>query len=74
MGNELGINTIGHSNHVVERFVELLREHGVELVADVRSVPASARHPQFSRKALESAYRQRGLAIAYRKNSLGDEH
>jgi len=27
---------VGHSTHALERFVELLREHGVEALADVR--------------------------------------
>ena len=31
--------TIGHSNHSIERFLALLRPHGVEAVADVRSRP-----------------------------------
>ena len=30
--------TIGHSNHPLEHFRELLRRHGVETVADVRSL------------------------------------
>jgi hypothetical protein len=33
--------TIGHSNHPYERFLELLRAHGVEAIADVRSRPFS---------------------------------
>jgi uncharacterized protein (DUF488 family) len=57
------ILTIGHSNHSVERFVELLKLHGVTAVADVRSVPYSRRQPQFNREALHASLR--GSAIAY---------
>ena len=32
------IRTIGHSNHLIERFVELLKAGGVERLVDVRSV------------------------------------
>jgi uncharacterized protein (DUF488 family) len=31
------IFTIGHSNHSLERFAELLETHGIEVIADVRS-------------------------------------
>src|SRR5437588_180462 len=37
------IKTIGHSNHPIERFVELLTAGGVERLVDVRSVPGSRR-------------------------------
>jgi uncharacterized protein (DUF488 family) len=39
------IFTIGHSTHEPEAFVELLRAHGIELVADVRRHPGSRRVP-----------------------------
>ncbi|OFW26806.1 MAG: hypothetical protein A3H97_15280 [Acidobacteria bacterium RIFCSPLOWO2_02_FULL_65_29] len=63
--------TIGHSNHAFERFVELLRGHGVAVVADVRSVPASTRHPQFSREALEPALANRGIQYLFLGKELG---
>jgi hypothetical protein len=44
--------TIGHSNIPAERFIALLRGGGVEVVADVRSVPASRFCPWFSAKNL----------------------
>ena len=40
--------TIGHSNRTLPAFVALLAAHGVTLVADVRSHPASRRHPHFA--------------------------
>jgi uncharacterized protein (DUF488 family) len=44
--------TIGHSNLPAERFVALLQNAGVAVIADVRSVPFSRRFPWFSGKAL----------------------
>lgn len=35
------IYTVGHSNHPIERFLGLLQRHGIELLADVRSMPYS---------------------------------
>jgi len=37
----LAIWTIGHSNRSKETFMELLREHGIEVLVDVRSFPTS---------------------------------
>jgi uncharacterized protein (DUF488 family) len=46
------IFTVGHSTHSLEVFASLLRLHGIEAIADVRSSPYSKRLPQFSREQL----------------------
>lgn len=45
--------TLGHSNHSAEKFVSLLRQHRIELVADVRSQPVSRFSPHFRKANLE---------------------
>ena len=57
--------TIGHSNHDAERFIELLRAHGIEAVCDVRSRPYSQYCPQFNREALEATLRQAGIRYVF---------
>jgi uncharacterized protein (DUF488 family) len=47
------IYTIGHSNHPLEHFIDLLIDHGVACVADVRSSPHSRYVSQFNRETLE---------------------
>lgn len=47
--------TIGHSTRPIEEFIALLREAGVTLVVDVRTVPRSRTNPQYNRDALPSA-------------------
>jgi uncharacterized protein (DUF488 family) len=47
--------TIGHSTHLLEAFFQMLRGHGVTLVADVRTVPRSRHNPQFNRETLPQA-------------------
>jgi len=47
--------TIGHSTRSIEEFVELLREAGVRLVADVRTVPRSRTNPQYNRDTFPDA-------------------
>ena len=40
--------TIGHSTRAIADFVELLRQAGVRLVADVRTIPRSRTNPQYN--------------------------
>jgi len=50
--NEVEILTIGHSNHPVDQFVGLLRQHGIESLVDIRRFPTSRRYPQFNQDNL----------------------
>src|ERR1035441_6180552 len=63
--------TIGHSNHTIERFIELLCQHRVTAVADVRSSPYSQMHAQFNREALAAALKQEGIAYSFLGKELG---
>src|SRR5689334_5278709 len=47
--------TIGHSTRPLDVFIDLLRGHGVALLADVRRFPASRTQPQFNRDTLPAA-------------------
>ena len=51
MSKESIIFTIGHSNHSIERFADLLRQHGVTAVKDVRSVGTRQDKVQMSEEA-----------------------
>lgn len=59
------IYTIGHSTHGLDEFVQLLRGHGVEHVADVRSIPKSRHVPQFNSDVLEASLRHEGLGYTH---------
>jgi uncharacterized protein (DUF488 family) len=65
------IKTIGHSNHAIERFVELLKAGGVELLVDVRSTPYSRRFPQFGRERLAARLALAGILYRYEGAALG---
>lgn len=41
--------TIGHSNHSPEKFLDLLKEHDIRTLVDVRSWPSSRRWSSLSR-------------------------
>jgi uncharacterized protein (DUF488 family) len=45
--------TVGHSTRTLHELVQLLQLHGVRLLVDVRSIPASRRMPHFAKAALE---------------------
>ena len=49
------IYTIGHSNHPIEKFIEMLMAHEVRLVADVRTIPKSRHNPQYNGELLKAA-------------------
>ena len=57
--------SIGHSNHSMERFVDLLRTHAIRLVCDVRSTPYSRFNPQFNRETLQAELKQHGIGYLY---------
>jgi uncharacterized protein (DUF488 family) len=63
--------TIGHSNHPFERFLGLLRRHGVEAVADVRSRPYSRFVPHFSKDRIERLLAENGMGYHYLGAELG---
>jgi uncharacterized protein (DUF488 family) len=63
--------TIGHSNHEMATLVGLLRQHRVEVVADVRSQPYSARLPQFNKELLERGLQENGLQYVFLGRELG---
>ena len=49
----------------------MLTEHGVQMVCDVRSRPASFRFPQFNREPLEAGLRAVGCRYEFLGESLG---
>lgn len=63
--------TIGHSNHSISYFIDLLRHHGVTAVSDVRSHPYSRYAPQFSYDALREVLRGQGIAYVFLGKELG---
>ncbi|MBV8515602.1 MAG: DUF488 domain-containing protein [Acidobacteria bacterium] len=70
----LTIFTIGHSTHPIDEFIALLREHGIEQLVDVRTVPKSRHVPQFNSEALAGALGKRGIAYVHLKALGGLRH
>jgi len=55
------IYTIGHSTRSIEQFLDLLRAHGIEELADVRTIPKSRHNPQFGQEELAASLKQAGI-------------
>ncbi len=67
----VAVFTIGHSNLALELFVDLIRSHQIEVVADVRSSPYSRYAPQFNREPLGEARRGGGIDYLFVGDALG---
>jgi uncharacterized protein (DUF488 family) len=57
--------TVGHGTLSADELARLVGEAGIELVVDVRSFPASRRHPQFRREAMERWLPDAGVAYRW---------
>lgn len=65
------VYTIGHSDHTTEAFLALLLQHGITLLADVRSQPYSQWVPQFNRENLSRDVQDAGIRYAFLGDALG---
>jgi uncharacterized protein (DUF488 family) len=59
------ILTVGHSTRPPGELEQLLRDHGAELVVDVRAHPGSRRMPHFGRQSLERSLADVGIEYAH---------
>lgn len=71
MMGESDVFTIGHSTHAIENFIELLSQHKVTAVADVRSVPFSRFQPQFNQNLLKQILKDNHIAYVFLGKELG---
>jgi uncharacterized protein (DUF488 family) len=65
------VYTIGHSNGTAEHLVDMLDEHHITAVADVRSRPYSRFNPQFNREPLASVLKNSGREYVFLGQELG---
>jgi len=68
---QLKIYTIGHSNHSLDTFLNLLRDLRIDVVVDIRSKPSSQVVPHFNRKPLENSLKMDGFKYLYFGKELG---
>ena len=63
--------TIGHSAHPIEKFIDLLQLHGIQVLVDVRSTPVSRWHPQYSKAALQRILEEHEVEYVFAGQRLG---
>ncbi len=59
------IYTVGHSQHSIGEFLELLKQASLCQLADVRRFPGSRRHPHFAGAALAQSLAEEGMAYRH---------
>ena len=59
------IYTIGHSTRTSDELIALLREAGVDLLVDIRTVPRSRFNPQFNADALPKTLGEAGIGYRH---------
>jgi uncharacterized protein (DUF488 family) len=69
--NSASAFTIGHSNHKVEDFLELLRAYDIEVLVDTRSSPFSKFSPHFTQDNLKLALQEAGRKYLFLGRELG---
>jgi len=62
--------TVGHSNKSLEAFLELLKEHNIEVLVDVRSFPTS-KIGYFKREEMERWLPEYGIEYVWLGKELG---
>lgn len=67
----LTVFTIGHSDHPLQDFLKLLRQHGIQAIADVRSEPFSRHAPQFNKETIESFLKRNQIEYVFLGRELG---
>lgn len=65
------IFTIGHSNYPIEKFIALLRQHAISMVADVRSEPYSRYCSHFNKTEIEHYLMAEEIRYVYMGLELG---
>ena len=63
--------TVGHSNHTITIFIDLLQRHKINIIVDVRSVPYSRYCTQFNKKNLSAALQEVNIHYIFLGKELG---
>lgn len=65
------VYTIGHSTRELAEFLELIGQHGIELVLDIRTIPRSRHVSHFNADSLERALHEHGIDYLHMKRLGG---
>ena len=63
--------SIGHSQHTVDFFINLLKEHNVNYILDVRSTPYSQFAAEYNRESIKNILEGNGISYTFMGNYFG---
>ena len=63
--------SLGHSNITIDEFIDLVRSHDIEVIADVRSIPFSRYTPHFNQEMLKQSLERAGIKYQFMGETLG---
>lgn len=63
--------TIGYAGRSIDDFIVLLEQHKITALCDVRSIPFSARHPQFNCEVLTKVLKSHNINYVFLGEELG---
>ncbi len=66
--------TVGHSTRGANGFVAMLKAHGIQRLVDIRTVPRSARNPQFNKDELPATLGMHGIEYLHMAGLGGLRH
>jgi uncharacterized protein (DUF488 family) len=69
--NARTLYSIGHSNHTIEHFTQLLRDHGIDVLVDTRSSPYCRYTTHFNAEPLRAAVNRAGVKYLFLGRELG---
>lgn len=65
------VYTIGHSTRPIAEFIELLQQHSITQLVDIRTIPKSRHNPQFNQSELKKSLKKAGITYRYLKELGG---
>ena len=65
------IYTIGYGSRSIEQFIEVLQQHEIAYLIDVRSTPYSRYKPEFSKETLAAELQRHRIRYVFMGNTLG---
>jgi len=66
--------TIGHSNHPIEKFLDLLKKYDIDHVIDIRSNPFSKYQPQYNENNLKDLLSAKNIRYLFFGDKLGGRY
>ena len=64
------IFVVGHSTRPIESFIDLLKAHSIDILADIRTIPKSRHNPQFNEESLKKKLNDNKIGYLH-MNGLG---